>query len=1105
MEPQRYLRCLGQPALFTAAGEPIRFRTRKHLALLVYIAVEERVHRRDRLAELLWPRVTAIEARHSLATALSILRPRVGLDALETSRDQVRLVPGRVVLDLARLRSGDVLGTEVTGPLEVAAFLDGFDINDSAEFTHWKDGQQARLLPVIKDALLVLMDRCRRTGDTRQIEQLADRMLALDELSEEAIRAKMEARAFAGDRLTALETFEAWKRKLADELQAAPSDLVEGMAVRLRRRGWERTTLANIPNVPTDQWRNRPFIGRTAEYQLLYEIWEGMRRGMAGHALVLGDSGVGKTTLVKRLTTAAGLQGAAISRVQCYDVERDVPYSMLSGLVIGLLDRSGVSATSPEALAELSRTVPQVRQRFPDVSKAPESHGETVRIRLAEAFLEMLTAIAEEHPVVLVVDDLHFADDVSVAVLHLIMRRAQTQPFMILLVARIGEIAHSSQALRLQESAAALGMKELEISPLNKKESREMLDSLFVNDETQPGQTVQRALLRAAGGFPMVLELLVEDWRTSGQQSLALAIDAMTDELGVAESATVAYRQILQRITRSLDRTTHHVLNLAAVLGPRLNDLDMYGIVDLSPGQTIAGMAELVNRRVLRDGTQGLEFVNELLRAAAYVGIPQSLRHVLHSSTADRLISRAAHGAGGLGLETAWHCIRASRRDEAIRFLLCGARESLTVGAVHSAERALSSALPLLGAAERQEARLLLSEALQEQGRWNESLAILDGAGPEEASATALLLRIIAAHHTAYPSTEDLLLNVCRVRNIIETNKDTHVQVKAAGALASFMNHLRNPDHAKKLLDCVNQIPAQALNDDDLTCLAESKARLYYNTYQLDECLEEIQAIESRLKTMRYVNTTMGSLHTGLGAIACSQGRYGDARAKFRDAYDIAVRLGNESAKRARAVQLGLCCFRLGEYEEAVHWSSIGTESSGVEFHGYIDCQAAMYLSWSYSVQNNQKKAYEAISWLDYRLPPIVPSWLRQSWLLAKADTLLLLGSSQDALAVGSAAIGHPRPVLQSSFFAGMFSRWLALTSVRTSRDTAALEHIRSMRDNLGRFDALDRVEILCADRLLRIHAPEIIQDVSEPIRNGLRHLPAAVADQLIRLGLLAR
>src|ERR671935_177551 len=87
----------------------------------------------------------------------------------------------------------------------------------------------------------------------------------------EAIRPKMEARAFAGDRLTGLRIFEEWKTKLTEEFQATPSALVEGMAIRLRRRGWERTTATEIPSVPTDQWRGRTFIGRLAEYRVLYE------------------------------------------------------------------------------------------------------------------------------------------------------------------------------------------------------------------------------------------------------------------------------------------------------------------------------------------------------------------------------------------------------------------------------------------------------------------------------------------------------------------------------------------------------------------------------------------------------------------------------------------------------------------------------------------------------------------------------------------------------------------------------------------------------------------------------------------------------------------
>ena len=231
MEAWRYLRCLGQPALFSPAGDPIRFRTKKHLALLVYLAVDGRqTHRRDRLAEMFWPNVSGAEARHSLATALSILRPRLGLDGIEATRDHVTVARSRLELDLDRLVSGRILGTELEGPLEIAGFLDGFEIPDSKEFALWKDREQARLLPRIMSAFSLLVDNCRRHGDTRQIEHLAGQMLLLDDLCEDAIRAKMESLAFAGDRLSALRTYEEWRTQLAQELHATPSAQLENMA-----------------------------------------------------------------------------------------------------------------------------------------------------------------------------------------------------------------------------------------------------------------------------------------------------------------------------------------------------------------------------------------------------------------------------------------------------------------------------------------------------------------------------------------------------------------------------------------------------------------------------------------------------------------------------------------------------------------------------------------------------------------------------------------------------------------------------------------------------------------------------------------------------------
>ncbi len=227
------------------------------------------------------------------------------------------------------------------------------------------------------------------------------------------------------------------------------------------------------------------------------------------------------------------------------------------------------------------------------------------------------------------------------------MRRSRGQPLMVLLLARPAELLEASQAARLRESATSLGIREVQVIPLSESESRQMLSTLIQADEPSPGIAEQRALLRAAAGYPMILELLVQDWRVSGEHSLALALDAMTADFQ-SGLASAPYRQILDRITRSLDSTTHNVLNLASILGHRLNDLGLYALMDLSSAQTMSAMSELVRRRVLRDGVQGLEFVNEFVRASTYAGVPSSLRRILHGRVADFLLRQKDDGNGDL-------------------------------------------------------------------------------------------------------------------------------------------------------------------------------------------------------------------------------------------------------------------------------------------------------------------------------------------------------------------------------------------------------------------------------------------------------------------------
>lgn len=678
------LSCLGQPVLRGPDLEPIRFRVQKHLALLVYLAAEPSAHRRDHLTDLLWPGPSTPQTRQSLATALSVIRAKIP-GALESTRERVRLHPEVLDLDIRRLEAGRLVPEPGIPSLDLAGFLADFDIPDAPAFMHWRDGQRAHWLPHIRAGLLTLIDHCRRTGDSGGMEGHAERLLRLDDLAEEGILARMEARALAGDRVAALRIYEEWAERAAQELGLAPSAALEGMALRLRRRGWDRTTRVDIPPVQTDQWRGRPFVGRAVEYRILYETWERMRGGSPSHVLVEGDSGVGKSTLVARLATAAGLAGATSARVQCFELEQSIPYATISGLLQALLDRPGANATPPEALAELGRTMGEIRRRFTALPPPSETTGEAARIHFAEAAQELIRAVMDEHPLILIIDDIHLADEASLAVLHLIFRWIEAGPLTVLLTSRPAAAGASPNATRLRRQAEDLSLQVVGLEPMPEEDASALLDTLLDPEATCPSPTQRRALLRASAGYPMVLELLVHDWVTRGPASVGLAVDAMTEDMA-AGPPDVAYRRLFERVMDALDPPGLSVLKLAAILDRRLNELENYSLVDLTPGQTLVGLAEPVRCRALRDGgvgSGGLEFVNQAIRAQAYLSVPPTLRRTLHGQVADRLLSLDDGRQEVAGLEIAWHCTRSGRAKEAIPHLV-GARARRSAMGLHT-------------------------------------------------------------------------------------------------------------------------------------------------------------------------------------------------------------------------------------------------------------------------------------------------------------------------------------------------------------------------------------------------------------------------------------
>jgi DNA-binding SARP family transcriptional activator/tetratricopeptide (TPR) repeat protein len=1108
-----YLKCMGVPELFGPDGRVVRMKGQKHLALLVYLAVERRSqYRRDELADLLWSEHQMPEARHSLATAVSAIRRVFGPSVITGNRDLLRFEHRRVILDVERLEAQEVLATATLPAVEIGGFLADSELRAPPAFLHWRDRQQSRWQPYIKGGLLKLIDHSRRTGASLQIGRLADQLIALDSLAEDGPRAKMEALAFAGDRISALRVFEEWRERLHTELGAVPSPLVEEMARRLRRRGVERPVADQTPTVQVDPWRARPFVGRAHEYRVMYEAWESVKLSAPRHVLVEGESGIGKSTLVERFAVAASLEGAIVARAQCYELERAIPFAAIASLTASLLDKPGVSSTDPASLAEVARVIPKVRERFPGLPMAMDTQGETARLHFAEGIMAMLEAAMEEHPVVLVMDDFHLADEVSLTVLHLLIRRIEVGRLMVLLTIRSSELQQGSGAARVHGGGEYLRMAKLLLPPLTEAESEELLARLVPADQPQPAASHRRALLLAARGVPMVLQLLVDDWQRNGTAGLALSLGAMTERVGSGGPATSegTYRHIIERMLFELDPVTRLVLHTATVLSSRINDLSLYQVGDLTTSQTMIGMAELTGRHILRDAPTGLDFVNELVRGQAYGSMPGPLRQGLHAAVAQRLLARLAAGDRDVrGLETAWHLVRGGRAGEAAPHLLRGAREAIHGGAPHEAEMALSTALSddaVLRGEDRTEALLLLSEVMQELSNWEGSLAQLKELPHGLTSSQverAELFSIIANHHMAQRDARNQHDVINRLISMAEDATDPLVRARSSATAAYFLEQMQaqvQPDRLWKAIDALATLeePPEAV-----AYVFRAKATLRYLRREiLLSKADTASAIhiheENRVFSSAYIDLIIAE-----SALHCALGQYDSAQAPAKKAYELAKRLDNEHLASRAAINVALVAGRRGHYDEQIRWGEVAINHMSLHPNPNALVLAAISVGLGKAMDYSQD-TLEAFGNITARIQFRDYQWLRQATSLLEADIQQLLGRKRKALSAARDATSGENQILHSLGWAGRFARWVAMIGIADNRKQEAAKQLDAIVTDFDRYDALDRVEIAGAYLLLNGPKGRDAGWLRESAITLLSSMPPAVSEQLDRLGILS-
>jgi len=408
---------LGPPVVRLEDGSaPASLQWHKNLALLVYLARSpKRARARDHLIGLLWGDQPQDDARHSLNQAVSTLRIYAG-KTIETDRTHVRLTNRAVALDVEQLETLAAAGDYAAAARLIAGlFLEGFGIPGASGFDDWTSAERTHWQRRSVEILERLSTQASARGDLRGAEEAARRAEQIDEHSDVAVRARLRAVALAGDRGQALKAFTAFAERLHRDLGAEPDSETRALADRIRQgRAWRLPETAFAQKGP--EFRRAPLVGRSRELERLAATWATCRAGRSGVVIVEGDGGTGKTRLAEELAGRARLDGAVIAAVRAVEADRTDTWSGVLGIArAGLLDAPGSAAASPEALAQLRGSAPLA---------AP-----------GRAVSELLRVVAEEQPVMVVVDDAHWLDRESLLALGAAARDLTRSRVLLLITA----------------------------------------------------------------------------------------------------------------------------------------------------------------------------------------------------------------------------------------------------------------------------------------------------------------------------------------------------------------------------------------------------------------------------------------------------------------------------------------------------------------------------------------------------------------------------------------------------------------------------------------------------------------------------------------------